>query len=151
MPRSLLRFSLWILTASAAVTHAGATTFWQGKFVYQSQDGYDGGGTPSTGNPIILVMTLTLGAGSCVVSQEGYQTDETDMCVAVPGADGIDIDFKSFANGSLVNQYGVAIYHPGERLFSLHTGKDGQVTTNWGSLKPDFVTAASGSYFVHAP
>jgi len=37
-----------------------AVSSWAGSFYYEGLDGYDGGGTAATGNPIVLAMTLEI-------------------------------------------------------------------------------------------
>lgn len=130
---------------------AAAYPSWKGRYYWQGEDGYDGGGTAATGNPIILQVTLTLSDHGCAITEEGFQTDLAITCAAQPIPNGVTITFVSYGDGGLLNQYGVAVYKPGEVLFSLSHDGAGRLITRWGSLQPDFVRNPTGPYFALVP
>jgi hypothetical protein len=134
-----------------ALGATAAPPSWHGKYFWQGQDGYDGGGTAATGNPVILQVTLILTDHGCTLGEAGFQTDLAIICAAQAIPDGVAITFVSYGNGALVNDYGVAVYKPGERLFSLVDDGAGRVITHWGSLQPDFVHDTTGNYFRRVP
>ena len=85
-------------------------------------------------------------SGSCKISEDGYQLEERIICSISKNGNGINILFKSFADGKVENEYGVVVYKPNERLFSLFP-KGKTILTDWGSLKLDIVNKNHGIYF----
>ncbi|MBU6951230.1 DUF5991 domain-containing protein [Hahella sp. HN01] len=144
--------SLFLITTAALPTFAEDTddstliVNWDGRYRYESQQGNTAGGTP-----IIMIHLLTVAKGEtpCRLEINGYQTAENLLCAAETSGARIDINFVSHAGGSVKNSYGVAIYKPGETLFSLErSAQDGDLITHWGALTPDGVKSQSGAFFV---
>lgn len=150
--RKSLRISLAFLFSFFAsalpnlVNAQSITQGWSGTYKYEENLGYDGGGTSSTGETAVIDFTLNIqSSGKCTLTAEGYQTDEAIVCGIEKNTKSIIVTFKSYKNGSIVNQYGVAEYKPNEVLFVL--GKTGsRLTTTWKSYNNDPPLPA-GIYF----
>jgi hypothetical protein len=106
---------------------------WSGEYQYEAYLGKTASQTP-----VIMNYVLTLGMNNiCRLNIQGYQVDNQIICGTIEeGHDDIHITFKSFADGSLKNPYGIAVYQPDEKLFSLNK-KDGELETTWHAIKPD--------------
>ncbi|MES3154071.1 DUF5991 domain-containing protein [Sphingomonas faeni] len=118
------------------------TAQWAGTYTYAFN-----GGANAAGTETVVTYTLNLSAASCKLTAEGYQTDETVLCSTKPIADGIDVAFKSYADGGLTDKYGNAVYSVGDPLFSLQR-KDGRILTHWkGYPLPDDKPHPIGVYF----
>lgn len=115
---------------AAAQPSPAAPRIWWGDYRYVWN-----GGRTAGGSGVVVTYDLHLAADGCRISARGYQTDQTIRCTAVPRAGVLDIVFRSFGDGALRNQYGVAVYRPGERLFSL-SNRRGTIWTGWGSYSP---------------
>jgi hypothetical protein len=117
---------------------------WQGSYEY-SGSFFDGI------QSVISDITLTIGAdGSCSLLWEGFQRDENLVCAIVKSAqqaDGVDVEFLSYPDGKLENAFGVAVYHPKERLFSLIKKGDGKLITVWSAKYQPPKTKKSGLFF----
>lgn len=118
--------------------------FWIGDYTYfkSFSDGIQ---------PIITDMKLKITRdGRCTLSWEGFQTDEHITCAVQKdnSEDGIAVLFISYADGSLKNQYGLEIYKPKERLFSLVKSDGKKITTVWSNVyRPDKANQV-GQFFV---
>lgn len=140
----LLAATLLAVTLStpvAAQRAAPAPRAWWGSYGYD----WDGGRTAG-GSGIVVSYRLQLGPNGCRLSATGFQTDEAIRCTATPRAGVLDIAFRSYANGNVRNQYGVARYRPGERLFSL-SNRRGTIWTGWGSYSPGDDARPLGRHF----
>lgn len=143
--------ALAMLLGLTSLEPATAYPSWQGRYFWQGQDGNDGGATAATDNQIVLQVTLILSDEACTITEQGFQTDLTIVCLARPIPNGIALSFVSYGDGGPANQYGAAGYKPGERLFSLAHDGAGRLVTRWGRLKPDFLRNPTGEYFALAP
>jgi hypothetical protein len=115
---------------------------WSGRYVYTF-----GAGKNVAGTAMVVTYTLTLTGSSCRFSAEGYQTDETILCSARPVPTGVDVAFKSYADGKTTDKYGNAVYSPGDPLFSLEKA-GGKILTHWkGYPLPDEKPHPKGVYF----
>jgi hypothetical protein len=86
-----------------------------------------------------LVVDDGKAGGSAQLTVQGFQTDQTIVCDVEPTDDRIVVKFRSYANGKVVNEFGVAEYRPGEPLLTLARGRDsqkGSITTEWQGLSP---------------
>lgn len=133
--RILILFITLITTTSMAQAAFSTLTTWQGVYVYHGYGGHTEGGSPIT-----LDMTLTISpTGDCKLEREGFQRNDEIICSTVWKDNAVDIVFKSYPGGKIENEYGIAVYKPGERLFSLYPkGKRDGLITVWGRLKPGF-------------
>ncbi len=122
---------------------------WQGHYRYE----YDGGRTAG-GSGIAVTYDLAIGPpgtrGGCLLSSRGYQTDERIVCHADAAAETLSVTFHGYPDGKLTNRYGVALYKPGQVLFTLKRSGDGRLLTMWEALKPDEKASASGVFFEQA-
>lgn len=112
---------------------------WDGTYQFDGAAGHTAGGSP-----IIYHYTLSIrrsaSAPCCELKLEGYQQNESLRCAISGDRQSIDVAFTTYANGSVLNIYGTAIYRPGEPLFRLawqkHGGRD-ELRTTWLALHPD--------------
>ncbi len=141
--------ALLALAAVPAVAE-GASRSWQGRYRYEHVAGRTAGGTG-----IVVTYDLALGPpgarGGCLLTMTGFQTDERLLCQTSAGGGDLTVGFHRYPDGRTLNRYGVAVYKPGQPLFTLSKGADGTIVTRWQGLKPDGEgVAESGSYFAQA-
>lgn len=143
----LVRVTLLLFMVAPTICFAedrGVDGFWTGDYTYSHafSDGIQ---------PVITDIKLTITRDDhCTLSWEGFQTDENIICTIQKdkSEDGITILFVSYHDGSLKNQYGVEIYKPKERLFSLLRSEGKKIITVWSNVyRPDRVNKA-GRFFV---
>lgn len=138
--RKLFALALIALGCSGG---ASAST-WIGQYAYSASLGKTAAGTP-----VIVDYTLTLGQHpmtDCRLVIQGYQVNETIRCNAAPSNGHLDVRFKSYGNGSVTNQYGVAVYPPKAILLSLERQKKA-LMTHWRALSPGDQLPKAGHYF----
>jgi hypothetical protein len=114
---------------------AGEVGSWNGTYTFDGAAGQSAGGSPVTYH-----YTLSLRSPTCSLKLEGYQEDESIRCGVAGSRESIDVAFTSYANGSTVNVYGVAVYPPDKPLFRLTWNKDAgrnELHTTWLALHPD--------------
>jgi hypothetical protein len=116
-------------------------TDWQGHYQYEHVLGEGAGGVGQ-----FVSYDLSIAAGVCTLDRVGLQTDEHLVCALKPAGDAIAIAFKSYADGSVQNALGVAVYQVGDTLFALKK-QAGVIHTHWGALAPDGLTALNGEFF----
>lgn len=115
---------------------------WDGTYVYEQALGPGAGGTQN-----FVTHTLTVsGPEGCRLVAEGFQTDETIRCKAMPDGDRLLVSFVSFGNGKVENKYGVKLYSPGQPLFVIAQGPNGLVTT-WQAYTKAVDDGATSSAF----
>lgn len=119
---------LAIALGLSSATLASATLAaqpWDGTYVYEQALGPGAGGTQN-----FVTHTLTIaGPDGCRLVAQGFQTDETIRCKAMPDGDRLLVSFVSFGTGRVENKYGVKLYSPGQPLFAIARAPDGFVTT----------------------
>jgi len=120
-----------VFCAQAADT---SISTWQGTYNFSGSGGREAGGIAT-----FLEIKLALSSsGGCEIIREGYQVQDSMVCSVSKNKDGIDILFKSYPDGKTQNEYGVAVYKSGDRLFSLFPKGNGKtLITDWGKLKPE--------------
>ena len=123
----------WAIAAAgfAATSLAAAPAGWNGTYAYDFEGGRTAGGTG-----IVVNYRIRIAPGICRIKADGFQTDTDIVCKAVPRNGRIDIEFATFGDGRLVNQYNVAEYRAGERLLSFGHNARGILVTGWGALSP---------------
>lgn len=137
----LMALGAAVFAMAAASQSASA---WNGTYAFHEALGRDAVGTGVT---ISVDHKLVVGPGSCRFTANGYQTNTQIRCAAVPKGDALAVNFVSFGDGSVANQYGVKLYQPGQPLFTL-SRKGAAVSTTWQSYKPHMDgNAAPGAYF----
>ncbi|MBE9605153.1 hypothetical protein IAI18_09770 [Acetobacteraceae bacterium H6797] len=106
---------------------------WVGQYAYEWPGGRNAGGIA-----IFVDYKLTVGTGvtDCRIDITGYQSDEHIRCEVAADATHLWIRFHSYTNGKLVNQYGTAVYRPGQELLRLTRSGNGPLLTEWGALQP---------------
>lgn|GEM_PF-652880 len=115
---------------------------WDGTYVFEQALGPGAGGTQN-----FVTHTLTLsGPEGCRLVAEGFQTDETIRCTAMPDGDRLLVSFVSFATGKVENRYGVKLYSVGQPLFAIAQTPNGLVTT-WQGYAQAAGDGAPGSAF----
>ncbi|WP_431821324.1 DUF5991 domain-containing protein [Burkholderia sp. F1] len=129
--------------ASSPCFSEGVGEVWEGDYEY-SNSFWDGV------QSVITDINLKISSnGGCSVSWEGFQKDEKIICSV--GKDsvggGVIIRFVSYSNGDSKNEYGVEVYKPKARLFSLVRLNKNPIITTWGEAYRPPKTKRSGVYF----
>ncbi|WP_422034159.1 DUF5991 domain-containing protein [Reyranella sp.] len=126
----------------AAASLAVAAPPWDGTYVYEQALGPGAGGTQN-----FVTHTLTIsGPEGCRLVAQGFQTDETLRCKAMPDGDRLLVSFVSFGTGKVENKYGVKLYSPGQPLFAISQAPNGFVTTWQGYAKAAGEGATSDAF-----
>lgn len=155
MRTSPMRFAVLALLASSTAAalaqepaQEGAPKDWQGRYRYEHAAGRTAGGTGIVVNYGLVLLPPDVRDG-CVLTVRGFQSDETIRCRTRRDGQGLAVVFDRYGDGSAVNKYGVAVYKPGQSLFTLERGPGGRFATRWQGLKPDGEgVAGSGPFFV---
>jgi hypothetical protein len=114
-----------------------APVSWAGQWEYTAPPANSAGGSPISMQYRLVVDDGKAG-GSAQLKMQGFQTDQTIVCDVEPTDDRIVVKFRSYANGKVVNEFGVAEYRQGEPLLTLSRGRDSQkdsITTEWQGLQ----------------
>lgn len=94
------------------------------------------------------MMCITLAIGQrdrehrCELHADGFQTQDRIWCTATTHRNRLILQFKSYADGTVVNPFGFEEYKVGETLFSLEraiakTGqKQNRYLVRWGAYTP---------------
>ncbi|GEL40433.1 hypothetical protein MEX01_10240 [Methylorubrum extorquens] len=123
----------------------GAPKDWQGRYRYEHAAGRTVGGTGIVVNYDLVLLPPDVGDG-CVLTVRGFQSDERLRCRTRREGQDLAVTFDRYGDGRTVNRYGVAVYKPGQPLFTL--AKGGALVTRWQGLKPDGQGVADrGAYF----
>jgi hypothetical protein len=126
----------------AAGPVAFAAQPWDGTYVYEQALGPGAGGTQN-----FVTHTLTVsGPDGCRLVAQGFQTDETIRCKAMPDGDRLLVSFVSFGTGKVENKYGVKLYSPGQPLFAIAQAPNGLRTT-WEGYAQALGHGASSAAF----
>ncbi len=149
-----MRTTTIVLTALASLTmpaaaqepaQEGAPKDWQGRYRYEHAAGRTAGGTGIVVNYDLVLRPPDVRNG-CVLTRRGFQADETIRCLTRREGQDLTVAFHRYGDGETVNRYGVAVYKPGQPLFTL--AKAGELVTRWQGLKPDGEgVAESGVFF----
>ena len=147
-----LRFAVLALLAGSSTAapaqepaQAGAPKDWQGRYRYEHAAGRTAGGTGIVVTYDLVLLPPDVRDG-CVLTVRGFQSDETIRCRTRREAQGLAVTFDRYGKGGTVNKYGVAVYKPGQPLFTLV--KETKLATRWKGLRPDGEgVAESGPYF----
>ncbi|WP_162875452.1 DUF5991 domain-containing protein [Sphingomonas crusticola] len=142
MTRSTIRFAVLGMAAFAVASATAAPAGWNGTYLYEQSLG------PNLTREVVPFVNhrLVLDQRGCRLTVRGYQTDEQIICDAVRRGAGLEIRFRSYADGSTANKYGVKIYRPGQPLFAL-TKETGGLTTTWQSYTHKPERAKQGVFF----
>lgn len=116
-------------------------TNWNGTYEYMINSGNTVGGSVITAKYV-----LSINDSSCNLDIDGYQLEERIICNAESKNNVLSIKFKSYANGSSLNDFGVAIYKVNDILFNLRKFNDSLVT-KWIAETPDNIDIKEGNYF----
>ncbi len=144
--RTTIRACLAALPLLATPT-AQAAPDWQGRYRYEHDAGLTEGGSSAH-----VTYDLALGPagarGGCLLTARGFQTDERIVCQTKAEGQGLTVSFHRYEDGRTVNKYGVAVYKPGESLFTLSRADGAGLITRWQALEPDGESVSeSGAYF----
>ena len=123
----------WILIACASHPK------WQGSYIYEADLGKN-----VAEQAVIVEYVLEIDGSSCQLSIQGYQVFETILCDARSNKKTLNIQFRSYEDGSVKNAYGIEIYKAGQRLFWF----DDALITYWDAMVPDESVAKPGKYFL---
>lgn len=129
-------------TALAAPPPAAPSSAWDGTYVYEQSLGRGAGGVEN-----FVTHTLTIGgAEGCRLVAQGYQTDDTIRCKAMPDGDRLLVSFVSFDTGKIENKYGVKLYSVDQPLFAIVRTALGLDTTWQGYSKAAVEGAPSAAF-----
>lgn len=130
----LFVFSFSLLIACTLPATAGP---WDGEYEY---GGY--GGRTAGGSAIMMEVTVSINSPklkqACVFQAIGFQTDTKIFCTAAIKGDVLEVQFKSYSDGGILNEFGNERYKVGEVLLTLKKPKDkkNQYAVRWGSYVP---------------
>ena len=114
------------LSAGLLSGAALAASPWDGTYTFEQPIGPGAGGMQ-----LFVTHTLIIGPPKgCIVVAVGYQTNNEINCKATANGDKLDVSFVSHEDGKQVNPYGVKIYEPNQKLFTLDR-KGNAITTQW--------------------
>jgi hypothetical protein len=142
MKMTFIRFLVLSVFMLATACMASSTdNVWHGEYSYSAS-----GGQTAGGSQIMLEITLKIEPQGtkevCELTLEGYQKDETILCTTAIDNSRLALQFKSYADGRVVNKYDVAKYKVGETLFSLENiatkneKKQNRYLAYWGAYTP---------------
>lgn len=114
---------------------------WNGTYIYSGTSGNTTGGSIITTN-----YQLSIDSSLCALNIDGFQLEERIICDAVSKDNVLSVKFKSYADGSVVNAFGVAIYKVNDVLFSIAKTKNSLIT-KWVAELPDDKIEREGIYF----
>ncbi|SFL30045.1 DUF5991 domain-containing protein [Methylorubrum salsuginis] len=120
---------------------------WQGRYRYEHDAGLTEGGSS-----VHVTYELALGPagarGGCLFTARGFQTDERIVCQTRAEGPNLTVNFHRYEDGRTVNKYGVAVYKPGEPLFTLSRADGAGLLTRWQALEPDGESVSqNGAFF----
>lgn len=135
------RFIFFYLFASClSLCVSAQTQNWNGIYTYDALLGEN-----VAEDKMFIEYVFTLNENNCVITSQGYQTDEKILCAAAESEGTLVVSFSSYGDGSTKNIYDVEVYPPKSTLFTL-TPKDSTLITTWGSLAPD-ESFSTGEHF----
>ncbi|MDB5487527.1 MAG: hypothetical protein JWQ58_1242 [Reyranella sp.] len=146
-PLSLAGLSLGLgliagTTAFAAPPPTAPSSAWDGTYVYEQSLGRGAGGVEN-----FVTHTLKIGGPEgCRLVAQGYQTDDTIRCKAMPDGDRLLVSFVSFGSGKVENKYGVKLYSVDQPLFAIVRTAQGFDTTWQGYSKAAVEGAPSAAF-----
>lgn len=126
---------LWGVTACAG------NPKWQGEYIYEADLGEN-----AAEQSILVEYVLEIGDNSCKLTIQGYQVSEIILCSALDQGRSLNVNFQSYEDGSLKNQYGIQIYSVDQTLFHLNFERE--LVTQWDALVPDELVSKTGKYFL---
>jgi len=142
-------FVLAIGLMVSACTANEAVGPWDGDYQFAGLGGETGGGSP-----IMMEITLNIKKSgsdkSCKLHIQGFQKDETIFCSTIDSDNKLEIRFKTYDDGRILNAYDVERYKVSEILFSLEKaeGKDKKIRyiPHWASYVPFDNMEIGGKY-----
>lgn len=128
--------------AFAAPPPTAPSSAWDGTYVYEQSLGRGAGGVEN-----FVTHTLTIGGPEgCRLVAQGFQTDDTIRCKAMPDGDRLLVSFVSFGSGKVENKYGVKLYSVDQPLFAIAKTSSGLDTTWQGYSKAAVEGAPSAAF-----
>jgi hypothetical protein len=122
---------------------------WPGRYEY-----VDSAGQTAAGTGIVVTYRLEISNAEpsrAILRIVGFQTDQALRCSISATSGEMTARFLNYEDGGATNEFGVAVYQPGQALFTLEPGKDTRdLVTNWLALKPAGIHGSSGKYFEKA-
>ncbi len=110
--------------------------------VYEQSLGRGAGGVEN-----FVTHTLAIGGPEgCRLVAQGFQTDDTIRCKAMPDGDRLLVSFVSFGSGKVENKYGVKLYSVDQPLFAIAKTSSGLDTTWQGYSKAAVEGAPSAAF-----
>ena len=137
-----LHFFILLMLTSLSLSACADKPAWQGTYSYEAMLGEN-----VADDAVIIEYALSISHNECSLQIEGYQVSESILCTTREDNGHLNVDFKSYADGSVKNIYDVAVYTVGGTLFSF-SHENNQLLTIWGELIPDESLPQKGVYFL---
>ncbi|PUA28402.1 MAG: hypothetical protein B0W54_18265 [Cellvibrio sp. 79] len=134
-------FFHFILISLFSLSACAQTEEWYGTYTYEASLGEN-----TAEDQMIIQYSFILTKDKCLITSQGYQTDEKIICTTKQSGKDLLVKFKTFGDGSIENIYGVEVYKVDGILFKL-TSEDGKFKTTWGELVPE-ESLSVGEYFL---
>lgn len=140
-----------VLASACIADDSSSLSFWNGAY-----KNFSSGGETAGGSKILMSLMLRVEkAGSknnCEFEMSGFQTYRSLLCSVVPSNNQLIVRFKSYEDGKLVNNNGIAEYKVGEVLFTLDksqaSDKPNTYPAHWGAYTPfGFKNSKASEYF----
>lgn len=125
---------------------------WIGSYEYIAPPKHSTGGSPIT-MKYMLEIKKSSPSITAVLTIKGFQTDQKILCGVSSVDSGIAINFHSYDNGSIINEYGVVNHQPGDVLLNI-TRKfhKSEINTQWIGIDPPYPgMERQGNYFKRLP
>jgi hypothetical protein len=149
MPGWVSSFVVLMLALAPGTAGADVATGWAGIYEYHAQPSRTFGGSPVTMTYRMVIHPSV--SSTATLRIQGYQTDETLICDVSGSESAITLLFRSYANGSTRNVYGVEEFTKAEPLLRLEYQRLGSrfaLITEWEGVEPpDRSVERRGEYF----
>mgnify|MGYP001556152831 CR=1 FL=1 len=134
-------FFHFILISFFSLSACAESEEWYGTYTYEASLGEN-----TAEDQMIIQYSFILAKDKCLITSQGYQTDEKIICIAEQSGKDLLVKFKTFGDGSTENVYGVEVYKIDGILFKL-TSANGILKTTWEGLAPE-ESLPAGEYFL---
>ena len=119
-----------LLCGHAAWAQGHGDGSWDGRYRYSANYGKTAGGSAMG-----VDYQITLAGSACRITLDGFQTEETLLCQAVPDGPRLTLRFVSHCDGAPTNAYGVRVYQSGQPLLMLERPGKQPLRTTWLGLR----------------
>jgi hypothetical protein len=133
----------------STVTANDLNANWQGAYEYDYNGGKTFGGSPVTEH-YTLRISSNIVVDAATLTINGFQKDEVIYGDISGNSNEFSVLFHSYANGQILNEYGVAQFRVGDVLMTLRkawTQNGVRLETTWGAIVPGDKLSKTGLYF----